>query len=62
MDGFGTVRAALAFFWLEMLLKIKPNEKSENPNFGEILKIWLEIKNKKISNFGSKLLPEIHYF
>ena len=33
--------------WLEILLKIKPNEKCENVNFCENLKIWLEILNKK---------------
>ena len=37
-DGLGTVRARLAsfLFWLEILLKIKSNEKYEN------LKIWLQ--------------------
>ena len=43
MDGLGTVRARLAFFWLEILLKIKPNEKYENLKFCENLQIWLEI-------------------
>ena len=37
MDGLGTVRARLAFFWLEIFLKIKPNEKCENLNFCENL-------------------------
>ena len=58
MDGLGTVRARLAFFWLEILLKIKPNEKCENLNFCENLQIWLEILNKKILkylNFGENL-------
>ena len=40
-EGLRTVRARLAIFWLEILLKMK---------------------SMKISNFGSKLLPEIGYF
>ena len=62
MDGLGTVRARLAFFWLEILLKIKPNEKYENLKFCENLKIWLEIllkikPNEKCENlnFGENL-------
>ena len=63
LKGFSTVRARLAhgwlghstcktsLFWLEILLKIKPNEKCENLNFGENLKIWLEILNKKKLKF-----------
>ena len=55
LKGFSTVRARLAHgwlghstcktsvFWLEILLKIKPNEKCENLNFSENLKIWLEV-------------------
>ena len=55
MDGLDTVRARLAFFWLEILLKIKPNEKYENLKFCENLQIWLEIllkikQNEKYEN------------
>ena len=47
--------------WLEILLKIKPNEKYENLNFAKTSKFaWKSFK--KISNFGSKLPPEIGYF
>ena len=46
MDGLGTVRARLAFFLLEILWKIKPNEYYENLKFCENLKIWLEILSK----------------
>ena len=48
---------------MEILLKIKPNEKYENLKFYENLKIWLEIllktkPNEKYENlkFCSKLL------
>ena len=50
MDGLGTVRARLAFFWLEILLKIKPNEKCENLNFYEKLQILLEMLLKIKAN------------
>ena len=51
MDGLGTVRARLAFFFcLEILLKFKPNEKYENLKFCENLKIWLEILLKIMPN------------
>ena len=58
MDGLGTVRARLAFFWLEILLKIKPNQKCENLNFCENLKIWLEILNKK--NLKQKKYDQVY--
>ena len=51
MDSSGTLRARLAFFCLEILLKIKPNEKCEILNFCENLQIWLEILNKKNLKF-----------
>ena len=43
---------------LEILLKIKPNEKHETLKFCKNLQIWLEILNKKILkylNFGENL-------
>ena len=42
---------------MEILLKIKPNEKYENLKFCENLKIWLEILNKK----NLKILTRIIY-
>merc|ERR1712121_475126 len=56
LKGFSTVRARLAFFWLEILLKIKPNEKCESLNFWENLKIWLEILNKKTLKILTRII------
>ena len=55
MDSLGTVRARLAFFWLEILLKIKPNEKYENLKFCENLKILLEILLKSSQTKSMKI-------